>query len=141
MLTNESNLREQARQNIYYIIIFLISMLTLVFLPMVGSQVGLGFNLPDTPAGWIVWGVTKAIVATINVLLYHCFMQQARLNVKDDTHYLEAQTMLQKVHPKEYHPRSPSKFLAQSYGKKGTTIFLSSALATVALTQAILVYD
>lgn len=44
-------LREQARQNIYYIIIFLISLLTLVFLPMVGSQVGLGFNLPNTPAG------------------------------------------------------------------------------------------
>ena len=138
---NQSDLRLQARQNIYYILIFFISLLTLVFLPMIGSTVGLDFNLPTTTAGWIVWGVTKAIVATINVLLYHCFMQQAKLNAEKDDNYKAAKAMLGKVHPKEYHPRSPAKFLAQNYGRKGTTIFFSSALSTVALTQAILAFD
>lgn len=68
-------------------------------------------------------------------------MQQGKLNVSHDERYQAAQEMLQRAHPREYHPRSPAKFLAQSYGRKGTTIFLSSALATVALTQAILVFD
>ena len=136
-----TDLHLQVRQNIYYILIFVISLLTLVFLPMIGSTVGLDFNLPTTTAGWIVWGATRAIVATINVLLYHCFMQQAKLNAEGDENYQAAKAMLTKVHPKEYHPRSPAKFLAQSYGRKGTTIFFSSALGTVALTQAILAFD
>ena len=136
-----ADLRLQVRQNIYYILIFFISLLTLVFLPMIGSTVGLDFNLPTTTAGWIVWAVVKVIVATINVLLYHCFMQQAKLNAEKDDNYKAARAMLQKTHPKEYHPRSPAKFLAQSYGRKGTTIFFSSALSTVALTQAILAFD
>lgn len=46
-----SDFRSQARQNIYYILIFTISLLTLVFLPMIGSTVGLDFNLPTTTAG------------------------------------------------------------------------------------------
>lgn len=68
-------------------------------------------------------------------------MQQAKLNVRDDPKFKEAQRILQKIAPKNYNPRSPARFLTQSYGIKGTTIFLSSALTTVALTQAILAFD
>lgn len=44
-------IKAQLRQNIYYILIFLISFLALVFLPMIGSTIGLQFNLPTTTAG------------------------------------------------------------------------------------------
>lgn len=68
-------------------------------------------------------------------------MQQAKLNAEKDETYQKAKALLGRVRPKEYHPRSPAKFLAQSYGRKGTTIFFSSALSTIALTQAILSFD
>lgn len=141
MNTDVTEIKAQLRQNVYYVLIFLVSFLALVFLPMIGSTIGLEFNVPTTTAGWIVWGVTKAIIATVNVLIYHCFMQQAKLNVRDDPKFQEAQRILQKIAPKTYNPRSPARFLTQSYGIKGTTIFLSSALTTVALTQAILAFD
>lgn len=44
-------IKAQLRQNIYYVLIFLISFLALCFLPMIGSTIGLQFNLPTTSAG------------------------------------------------------------------------------------------
>ncbi len=38
------------KQYLYYIIIGIISFITLVFLPMIGSDAELGFNLPKTAA-------------------------------------------------------------------------------------------
>lgn len=68
-------------------------------------------------------------------------MQQAKLNARDNERFKKAQEILQKIQPKTYTPRSPARFLAQSYGTKGTSIFVSSALTTVALTQAILAFE
>lgn len=132
---------DSARQYIYYFIIGVISLVALVFLPMLGSTIGIDWNLPDTAAGWIVWSVMKLIVATLNVLIFHSFVQQGKLNVKDHPNYVEAQQILQKVHVKNAMPRSPAQFTGKQYGRKGVMIFLSTALATVALTQAALSFN
>ena len=125
----------------YYLIIGLVSLISLVFLPMVGSEVGLDWNLPNTTVGWVVWVAIKVIVSVINVLIFYSFMQQAKVNVRDNEAYKEANEILGKVKHKDFVPRSPQKFNSQSYGRKGTTIFITSALTTVALSQAILAYD
>lgn len=137
----ESSVRQSLRQGMYYIIIAVISLISVVFLPMVGSTIGLGWKLPDTTAGWVVWGASRAIVATINVLLFHSFMEQAKLNVKDNEHYKEAQDILMKVKRKEHKPKSPAQWNAAQYGKKGVSIFLASAMSVVAIGQAVLSYD
>ena len=134
-------LKERARQYLYYIIIAVISFISVVFLPMVGSTIGLDWNLPNTATGWVVWAASRIIVATINVLIFYSFMEQAKLNVKDNAHYKEANEILFRVKKKEREPLSPTKWQARQYGKKGTTIFLSSAMSVVALGQAILSYD
>lgn len=134
-------LKERARQYLYYIIIAVISFISVVFLPMVGSTIGLDWNLPNTTTGWVVWASSRIIVATINVLIFYSFMEQAKLNVKDNAHYKEANEILFRVKKKEREPLSPTKWQARQYGKKGTTIFLSSAMSVVALGQAILSYD
>ena len=85
------------KQGMYYVIIAIISFITLTFIPMIGSTLGVGWNLPTTSVGWIIWVVTKLIVATINVLIFHCFMQQAKLNVKDNENYKQAKDILFKV--------------------------------------------
>lgn len=132
---------ERTRQYLYYFIIGIISFVALVFLPMLGGSVGIDWNLPTSTAGWIVWAVMKLIVATLNVLIFHSFVQQGRLNVKDHPNYIEATQILQKVHVRNAMPRSPAQFTGKQYGRKGVMIFLSTALATVALTQAALAFN
>ena len=117
------------------------SFIALVFLPMIGSTVGLGWNVPDTVVGWIVWVGSKLIVSTLNVLIFHCFMCQAKINVKDNENYIKARGILTDVNLKEIKPRSPGKWNIEQYGKKGVTIFITSSLAVVALTQAVLTFD
>lgn len=137
----DDSIRQTLKQGMYYIIIAVISLISVVFLPMVGTTLGLGWKLPDTTAGWVVWGVSRAIVATINVLLFHSFMEQAKLNIKDNEHYKEAREILMKVNKKERKPKSPAQWNAAQYGKKGTSIFLSSAMSVVAIGQAVLSYE
>lgn len=132
----------QLKQYIYYIIIFVISFITLVFLPMIGTDLNVGFSLPTTPAAWTVFIVTKSITAVVNVLLFYCFNQQAIINISNDPRYIKAREMLSKDDiKKEYKPRSPRQYNFQLYGGKGTSIFFSSILSTFAISQAILTYD
>lgn len=44
---------------INYIVIGVISLAVVTFLPLIGSTAGLGFKVPDTIAGWIVWAVVR----------------------------------------------------------------------------------
>ena len=132
---------DKVRQWLYYFIIGIISFISLTFLPMIGSEVGLGWNIPNTTVGWIVWVAIKLIVSILNVLIFHCFMCQAKLNIKDNEKYKEARDILQSMKDKEVLPRSPRKWNVEQYGMKGTTIFIGTALGTVALTQAILSFD
>lgn len=130
------------RQYIYYILIFVISFLVLVFLPMIGTDLDMGFKFPETPAAWTVFVVTKSITAFVNVMLFYCFNQQALLNVKNDERYKKANEILGKLDIKKvYKPRSPRAYNFRLYAGKGTSVFLSSILSTFALSQAILTYD
>lgn len=132
---------DKVKQWVYYFIIGIVSMIALCFLPMIGSSVGLGWNTPNTLVGWIVWVVVKLIVAVLNVLIFHCFMLQAKINIKENEKYVEAQEILRTNNKKEFAPRSPHMWNRQQYGQKGITIFITTALSTVALTQAMLTFD
>lgn len=134
-------MKEQLKQYTYYIIIVIISLFALCFLPLLGSEVGLGFNYPNELTGRIVWWTTKLIMASLNVLIFHSFMQQAKVNIRDNDNYKKANELLSSIKLKEYKPQSPQKWNAKQYSSKGTSIFISSSLATIALTQAILTYD
>ena len=81
---------EKIRAGLYYCIIGIISLIALFFLPALGSSVGIGLALPTTTAGWIVYIVTKVIIAVINVLIFHCFRLQGKLNVEKHEDYLKA---------------------------------------------------
>lgn len=85
--------------------------------------------------------ITKVIGAVVNMLIFSLFIQQARLNVKEDPKYLEALDIAGKTKKKEHKPASPTKFFAWQYGFKGTTLFATTMLSAFALTQAILMFD
>lgn len=133
---------EKTKAYTYYILIGIVSLISVIFLPMVGSEIGMGWNIPNTMTGWIVWGVGRVAIAVINVLIFYGFMEQGKLNVVDHENYVKAIAILMKTKKhKEEIPKSPTKWQASQYGKKGTTIFFSSALSVMAFSQAILSYE
>lgn len=140
-MEQNEKLREIVNLYTYYFIIGIVSLIALFFLPFLGSTVGLGLAIPDTTAGWIVWVAVKVIVSIINVLIFHSFMQQAKVNVRNNAKYIEAKDILGKTKRKNYAPRSPEMWSRRQYGRKATIIAITTALATVALTQAILTFD
>lgn len=135
-------LYEKWKQWQYYVIIGVISMVALFFLPMIGSEAGLAWKIPTTTAGWIVYVVSKLLVAIINILIFHCFILQAKINIQEDAKYNEAIKILDEVLPSNTDDfRSPSEYFKSTYGKKGLTIFVTSVLSAVGLTQAVLTFD
>lgn len=125
-----------------YIIIGIVSLIALFFIPMLGSSVGLAWVLPNTTAGWIVYVTSKLLVAALNIIIFHCFILQAKVNAKDHPNFMAANELLRKFKDqKELAPRSPSAYFAGVYGKKGTAIFITTLMASVGLTQAVLTFD
>lgn len=126
----------------YYIIIGVVSVIALLFLPLIGSEAGLAWNVPDTTTGWVVYVVSKLMVAGINILIFHCFNMQGKENVKDNPLYLEAMDILSlKLDGGDYSPVAPEVWTRKVYGKKCITIFCTSILSAVGLTQAVLTFD
>lgn len=139
----KDELYTKINMNLYYFLIGILSLLVLFVAPLftLGEESELVFNIPRTPAAWMVYIITKVFVAIINLLLFHCFVKQARLNIIDNENYKKATEILQKYKPKEYKPRSEKQYFGKLYLTKGTTIFLTSILGAVVLTNAILSWD
>ena len=102
---------DKLKQYLYYIIIGIISFIALFFLPMVGSELDAAWTLPNTPSGWLVYISSKAIVSLLNILIFHCFQLQAKLNVKDNENYKKARAILIDEQKKEVLPRAPQKWI------------------------------
>lgn len=138
------DIKEQGRKfqdYLYYGMVGAVSLVALLFLPMVGSTANLGWVLPTTTAGWLVFIMTKLMVASLNMILFHSFVKQARLNIRTNENYLRACSIYQEYHDKAYRPRALNEFNRHEYGSKLTTIFITSLLSTFTLGQALLMFD
>ena len=124
-----------------YIIIGVASMLSVFFFPFVGSTVGLQLSLPNTVAGWVVFIATKLCVGFINILIFHCFTTQAKINIKDDPSFKLAEELLRTTEPEQMKPLSPKEFFTREYTIKGTSVFIVSILSAFSLAQAVLTFD
>lgn len=137
----EKGIKETWRFYQNYIIIGILSLISVFFLPMLGTEIGIGFKVPNTTAGWIVWTITKLCIVAINILLLDQFIKQAKVNVRDDKHFLEAENYYTVTDDKEEYLPSPKEFISRLYRNKGITTFLTSALSVFGLTSAILTFD
>lgn len=110
---------------------------------MLGSDPTMGLALPNTAIGWVIYVATKICVAAINMMLFHCFMCQGKLNIKDHPKYLEACRILNKYGMGESlaEPLSPDEWVPKQYKTKGVWVAITSVLSAVILTQAVLVFD
>lgn len=126
---------------LWYIIVAAISVCSLLFLPMLGTTAQLGWGFPATPTGWLVFIVSKFFVAALNVVIFHSFVQQARLNVRGDKYYQQALHILRKLDVKKHKPMSLQEFNRKQYRQKGIMTALTSLLSAFSLGQAVLTFD
>lgn len=129
------------KRYLYYGLVGVISFIILVFLPMLGSETDIGFQFPNTTSGWFIYVLSKLIVSIMNVLIFYCFMEQAKVNVKDDEKFKKANEILEKIFDKKYLPRSPRTWNTQQYSTKAVSIFLTTLMSAFVFTNAILTYD
>ena len=138
---DEQSLKEKFSLNFYYCLIFLLSLLVMtvapMFTPSANTDLGISAIFPHSVIGWAIYVCTKLFVGVVNLLLFHCFVKQAKINIKDNEKYVAADM----YHPKEDNPRGPKQYFGQLYRKKGIMIFLTSMLSAVVLTNAILSFD
>lgn len=134
-------MKEQWRIYQNYIIIAVLSLISVFFLPMLGSSVGIGFNLPDTPAGWTVYIITKLCIVGINILMFDQFMRQAKVNVQNDERYKKAEEILTEKVYEEEEIMPAEHYIHKMYRSKGLTITLTTILGVFGLTNAVLTFD
>ena len=127
--------------NRHYIVIGILSLIAVFFLPMLGSDIGLGFNIPNTFAGWVVYIITKCCIVTINLLIFDQFIKRAKVNVKDNPKFIEAENILnseidynEKIIPAEI-------LIKKMYKNKMTTTAIFTILGVFGFTNAILTFD
>lgn len=134
---------ERFKQTMNYWIIGCVSLIALCFFPFIGTEIGMQWNVPDTTLGWIIYIVKNLFIAGVNVIVFHCFVQQAKINIRDNEKYKQAKEILEQLDTDAHLavPRSPKQYLGRVYGTKATFIALASVLATISLTEALLVFD
>lgn len=126
----------------WYGLIALLSLVTLFFMPMLGTEVGLEFILPNTTAGWIIWSVSNVTASILNVLMFHSFIKQGKVNILEHPNYVQAQDLLKKHDiGKIENPRSPEQWTRKQYSNKATTLFIFTLLGTISFGNAILSFN
>lgn len=127
--------------NIYTIIIAICSVLVLIFVPMIGSKADIGETIPTDPDEAFLYWTLKGMTVALNLAIFAAFRKQAKLNAKDNENFKEAERLLEKRKGGESKPMSPAQFGLKSWGTKGLTLTLSTAVTSVALTNIVLYYD
>lgn len=126
----------------FYIIAGIVSLVMLFFIPMIGSDFTLTWSFPTSAGGWVVYITSKLLAVGLNFVIFHCFVCQAKTNSKDHPNYIKACEILQQQDiVKELKPRSPKQFFGEVYGKKGTMLAISTLVAALTLSQAVLSFD
>lgn len=141
-LTKLNKGKKAIHDNLWYIVLAVASIITLVFFPMIGSGLPLALTLPTSAVGWIIYVFTKLAVSAINIFIFHSFMSQGKLNVSDFWKKKLADEILHRVRrTQETIPLSPEEWLAKQYKTKGITIAITSVLSCIILSQVVLYFD
>lgn len=137
----QNKLREITNDYGYYMFAVLVGIIGLVVFPFVGGWADLGFTFPQSNAGWIVWGITRGTVLILNILIFHAFVKQAKVNVKDNQNYLRAVELYRQQSGYKRKLLTLAQFNRQQYGTKLTTLTITSAATLFSFGQAILTFE
>ena len=133
--------KEVLRNNLYYVIIAVLSIGVLTIFPFLHSDLEADLLFPTTKAGWYLFWFEKISITCINLAIFTAFKKQGKLNILEDPKYKEAQELMNKVKTKVFKPLSPVQYQAKSYGKKGTTLIMTTMASLIAITNMILRFN
>ena len=136
-----SEFKQRAKMHIYYILIFVLSMVAMFILPFFQSTISGEFIFPDTWWGWVMFITPKVLTSILNIMIFYSFMQQAKLNVRGEEHFVKANEILGKIKSSTYVPQSPTKWQRAQYTKKGATLFLTTAVTLFTIGEMILTFN
>ena len=142
---DRKEIRTKFNDAAYFIIIGLISMLSVVLPPLfmgcLSSDIGLAF--PKNAAGWILWSILNISTAIANIMILVLFKLQAKKNARNDENYKKANEILNKLAGQKevFIPRSPTRMNATDYSRKVICIVISTLTSSVVLTSLILSFD
>lgn len=137
--------RKVLNDSAYYIIIGLISMLSVfippLFMGCLSSDIGLAF--PKNLEGWILYLVMNISTAIANISLLVLFKLQAKKNARSNDSFKKANEILNRLAGRKevFIPRSPTRMNAADYTKKVIAIVVSTFTASITLTSLILSFD
>lgn len=144
-VSQRKEIRRKLNDSAYFIMIGLISMLT-VFLPplfmgCLSSDIGLAF--PKNLEGWILWTIMNVSTAIANISLLILFKLQAKKNARNDPNFKKANDILNRLAGVReiFVPRSPQQMNAIDYTKKVIAIVISTFTASITLTSLILSFS
>lgn len=135
------NLREQLKLYTYYILIAILSLLSVIVFPILNSTADISDTFPKDPTGWVMYCLIRVLVVVMNMLIFTNFLQQSKLNVKDEENYKRANQILGRCKPKDYHPRSPKQYLTKEYTVKGAFLVVGTVASLFVIGNAIINYD
>ena len=137
------SVREIRERYIYYIVIIVLTLVAIIFLPLVGldEEGEINFNAPDTTMGWIIWGISKGCICLINCLIFHFFVLQGKDNIRDDIRYIDGLKKLNKYKEKHKKIASPFRLERDAYLRKGGIVLLTTALSLLALPSLVLQFN
>lgn len=134
--------KQVVRNNLWYGVIGLLTVVVLVLFPLISSGLPLALALPTTFVGWIIYIFTKLAVAAINMCIFHSFMEQGKLNVSDFWKKCMADEILHRIKQQKTDiPLSPEEWLRKEYTTKGITLSITTILSCIVLSQVILAFD
>lgn len=137
----ENNLKKMIADNRNYIIIAILSLAAVFFLPFLGTSIGLGFVIPNTAAGWVVYIITKLCIVVINLLIFDQFMKRAKVNASASPYFQEAEQIL-RTHSPDDEPILPAAtYIRSMYRSKMISTAIFTILGVFGFTNAILTFD
>lgn len=135
-------MRQKFNDLMFYIIISLVSIVSIVLLPLLNSDPDMKWAFPSTTSGWLLWIFTRGAVVGMNLTLFYCFMQQAKRNVANHPKYKEACEILDRYRQhKKIMPLDPKTWNKKQYIEKSITLTITSIFSLVSFGQAILRFD
>lgn len=142
----DKSIREYLKLYLYYILIAILSILSIVVFPILGAagtdvSHAIQNAFPNDAIGWLFWSIARGLIVVLNMLIFTNFLQQAKVNVRDDAKYKEANEILSRCKSKEYAPRSPKAYLGKTYATKGLTLAVTTGVSLFGIGSALLNYD
>lgn len=126
----------------YYLMIGIVSIISVVILPMMSSDIAGGVFWPQTKLEWIIWIVIRLAIAGVNILIFFSFKQQAKINVRDNENFKKANNILLTIkYWKKLKPRSPKKYSLIQWGSKGSTLVITTLLSSIVLSKVVLRFN